>query len=320
MLAAAHARNDRPLTRWVRGGVGSWRVLQRAAATAGFPACLLGLLVTGLGASALAAVELPGFLTPKKSLVTHGGTVFELRIVPREDDTGASILITKAQLQQTIAVLDKRLKAQGMRDARVAAGDDERIVVKLPGVAADAAKPVRNLLEKTGKLELREVSTRNDEASPDGKTLAARVAAKEEIVPGYRIYPYTRKDADGNETTTPILLNRRSAISGGDIALATPSPQQADAVFITLNKPGTDKMIAFTKDMARGKDRIAIVLDGIVISAPVVNFVPLGKSFIIEGLREPGEVQSLVCALSCPLEFSVVIETERSIPPPNESK
>ena len=44
------------------------------------------------------------------------------------------------------------------------------------------------------------------------------------------------------------------------------------------------------------------MLDGEVISAPVVNQVPLGKQFIIEGLREPGEVQSLANSLMNPLE------------------
>ena len=39
-------------------------------------------------------------------------------------------------------------------------------------------------------------------------------------------------------------------------------------------------MIALTKNMRPQVDRIAIVLDGEVISAPVVNQVPLGKQFI----------------------------------------
>jgi SecD/SecF fusion protein len=105
------------------------------------------------------------------------------------------------------------------------------------------------------------------------------------------------------------------ALGGSDIADAVPSPQQADAVSITLNAEGTDKMIALTKNMRSGVDRIAIVLDGEVISAPVVNQTPLGKQFIVEGLREPGEVQHLASALMNPLENPLVVEMEDTVSP-----
>ena len=294
--------------------------MRQPAATAKLPARLAGLLLAGLCTSALAAVELPGFLTPKKSMARHGGTVFELRMVPREDGNGAAIPITKAQLRQTLTGLDHRLKSFGIRDATLTPNGDDGLQINVPGVAAEAAKPIRKLLEKSGKLELREVSTRNDEAGPDGQTLAARVAANKEIVPGYKVFLLTRKDADGNEIVSPILLNRRAAISGSDIALATPSPQQADAVLVTLNREGTDKMIALTKDMQPGRGRIAIVLDGEVVSAPVLMQAPLGKNFIVEGLREPGEVQTLASALMNPLELRVTIEAERNVAPPATPK
>lgn len=320
MLAAAHARNDHPPTRWVCGGVGSWLGLLPLVNTVKPPPHLLGLLVAVLCTHALAASELPGFLTPKKTLASHGGTVFELRMEARKDDNGAAIPITKAQLKQTLAVLDKRLKSSDIRDALLTENGDDGLLVKVPGVDADAAKPVRNLLEKTARLVLREVFTRNDETGPDGKSLAERVAANKEIVPGYKVFSHKHKDGDGNEITTPILLNKRTAIGSWDIEQAMASPQQAEAVAITLNREGANKLIALTKDMVAGRDRIAIVLDDEVISAPVVRSTPLGKQFVIEGLREPGEVQTLVAALMYPLEFRVAIETQRNIPPPTALK
>jgi SecD/SecF fusion protein len=57
------------------------------------------------------------------------------------------------------------------------------------------------------------------------------------------------------------------------------------------------------------------VLDGEVISAPVVNQTPLGKQFIVEGLREPGEVQHLASALMNPLENPLVVEMEDTVSP-----
>jgi|TARA_B110000037_G_scaffold222718_1_gene299102 hypothetical protein len=42
-------------------------------------------------------------------------------------------------------------------------------------------------------------------------------------------------------------------------------------------------MIAATKPIAGGIDRIAIMVDGKFLSAPVVQSVPLGKNFVISG-------------------------------------
>jgi SecD/SecF fusion protein len=62
-------------------------------------------------------------------------------------------------------------------------------------------------------------------------------------------------------------------------------------------------------------DRVAIVLDGQVLSAPVIRQVPLGKDFIIEGLNDPGEVQNLANALTNPLGNPLKIDEMRTIPP-----
>jgi SecD/SecF fusion protein len=223
--------------------------------------------------------------------------------------------VTPQQVDQAILVIEKRLNSMGTSEPLIARQGTDGILVQMPGVEPETSAKIRNTLEKVAKLELREVSRRNDEAGDDGKPLAERVQSGEEIIPGYKAYTLKGKDEDGNEYTRPILLNRRMALGGSDIADAVPSPQQADAVSITLNAEGTDKMIALTKNMRSGVDRIAIVLDGEVISAPVVNQTPLGKQFIVEGLREPGEVQHLASALMNPLENPLVVEMEDTVSP-----
>ncbi len=244
-----------------------------------------------------------------------GGSSFSLRIMPREDADGGKMPITKEQVDQAILVIEKRLNSMGTTEPMIARQGADGILVQMPGIEPEQSAVVRETLEKVAKLELREVSPRNDEVGADGKPLAQRVLDGDEIVVGYRAYTYKHKDEDGKETSTPILLNRRMALGGSDIANAVPSPQQADAVSITLNNDGEDKMIALTQHMRPGVDRIAIVLDGEVISAPVVNQVPLGKQFIIEGLREAGEVQSLANSLMNPLENPLTVDEERTVSP-----
>jgi SecD/SecF fusion protein len=251
----------------------------------------------------------------KGGIDIRGGSSFSLTIQPRQDADGNLMPITSSQVDQAINVIEKRLNGMGTAEPIIARQGKDGILLQMPGVEPSESNRIRATLEKVAKLELREVSPRNEEVGPDHKTLAARVLEGSEIVPGYRAFNHKSKDEEGKEIQRPILLNRRAALGGSDIALATPSPQQADAVAITLNGAGTDKMIALTKNMRPQQDRIAIVLDGEVISAPVVNQVPLGKQFVIEGLREPGEVQSLANSLMNPLENALQVGEFRNVSP-----
>ena len=272
------------------------------------------LLTVGICALCLLAASPPKERL-KGGIDILGGSSFSLHIQPRTDAEGKDQPVTPSQVEQAIMVIEKRLNGMGTAEPIIARQGTNGILLQMPGVEPEESARIRTTLEKVAKLELREVSPRNDEVGADRKSLALRVFEKSEIIPGYKAFTHKSKDEDGNETKRPILLNRRAALGGSDIALATPSPQQADAVAITLNGAGTDKMIALTKNMRPGVDRIAIVLDGEVISAPVVNQVPLGKQFVVEGLREPGEVQSLANSLMNPLENALVVDEMRNVSP-----
>ena len=251
----------------------------------------------------------------KPGIDIAGGSAFLLRIQPKENQNGDKMPITADQVEEAIRVIQGRLDAMGTAEPLIARQGEDGILVQMPGVKPEESAQIRKTLETVAKLELREVSTRSSEVGADGKTLAQRVFDGEEIVPGYRAYELTQKDQDGNESTTPILLNRRAALGGADIVRATPSMSQMDSVDITLDGPGTDKMIALTQHMRPGHDKIAIVLDGVVQNAPVVQSVPLGKNFVINGLDEPGESKKLANALMNPLENPLIVDEERSVSP-----
>ena len=272
------------------------------------------VLTLGICALCIAAV-IPPKDRLKGGIDILGGSSFSLHIQPRMDAEGNEMPITPSQVDQAITVIEKRLNSMGTAEPIIARQGSNGILLQMPGVEPQESERIRASLQKVAKLQLHKVSPRNDELGPDRKSLAARVAERLEKEPGYLAFNHKSKDQDGKEIQRPILLKRIPGLGGADIALATPSPQQADAVSITLNGPGTDKMIALTKDLRPGVDRIAIVLDGEVISAPVVNQVPLGKQFIIEGLSEPGEVQNLANSLMNPLENALVVDEMRTVSP-----
>lgn len=244
-----------------------------------------------------------------------GGSSFYLRIQPKENENGDKIPVTTEQVEEAIRVIRDRLDSMGTSEPLIARQGEDGIMVQMPGVEPEESRQIRETLETVAKLELREVNMDGYSPGPAGKSLAQRVMDGEEIVPGYRAYEMTTEDDEGNEATSAILLNRRIALGGSNIVFASPSQQQSDAVDITLDGDGTDKMIALTKDMKAG-EQIAIVLDGVVMSAPgLQRHGPLGKNFVINGLDKPGETTALANALMNPLENPLVVEQESSVSP-----
>ncbi|BCU77686.1 protein translocase subunit SecD [Luteolibacter sp. LG18] len=239
-----------------------------------------------------------------------GGSSYSLRVQQHEDETtGEKTSVTKSQVEQAIKVIEQRLNGAGTSEPLIAAQGEDKILVQMPGVTPEEAKKIRETLERVAHLELRQVHPRSNE-------LVGAIAANTEVAPpGYKVFQQKLKDSEGKTFTSPILLSRRVALGGPDVAHATPSPTQHDAVSITLNAKGGDKMIALTEHMQPGVDRIAIVLDNEVISAPSVKTVPLGSQFQIDGLDKPGEVQDLANALMNPLENGLKVEEERSVSP-----
>jgi len=244
-----------------------------------------------------------------------GGSSFTLRVQERTAEDGSTEAVTHQQVDQAIKVIEQRLNSMGTTEPLIARQGDDRVLVQMPGVDPEESERIRAILEKVAKLELREVHRETDQPTPGGKTLAQQVADGEEFRPGYKAFQLKDKDAQNNEISRPILLSRRVALGGSDVKNASPSVSRADAVSILLNSKGGDKMIALTEKMEAGRDRIAIVLDGEVLSAPVVQSVPLGTQFEITGIDKPGEAQNLANALMNPLENPLVVEEQRTVSP-----
>jgi preprotein translocase subunit SecD len=263
---------------------------------------------------AMAGLVAP-FSSAEDELAEKGGHSFRIRVEGHMDEAGAKVPVTAEQVDRAIRVIGQRLEGMGIAGIQAAREGETGILLKVPGADADQAARISAMLEKSCQLGLHEVSPRNDETDAGGKTLAQRVLEGEEIVPGYRALIQKGKDADGNDYETPILVNRRKALGGKDISMAAISHRGPDAVDVTLNGAGTDKMIALTKDKRPGIDRLAIVLDGVVMSAPVLLSVPLGRNFQINGLHEPGEAQSLAISLMHPLENGLKVENVTRVPP-----
>jgi len=270
-----------------------------------------------IGVTALCALAVwPPDKTLKGGIDIVGGSAFTLRVQPNKDpNTGKPIPVSPDAAQQAIKTIEKRLNTLGTKDLFIQRQGDDRIRVQMPGIEPEEAARVRTILERAAKLELKELNLDGYNPGADGRTLAERVNSGDEIVPGFKAYEHKYDDNEGNERTEMLLLNRRTALDGSNIQKAFPNSFDPTQIDITLNGEGEDKMIAMTKDMTKGRDKIAIVLDGEVMSAPVVQAVPLGRQFVITGMADYEESRNLSNALLNPLKNELLIEEERTVSP-----
>lgn len=271
-----------------------------------------------LGVSALCVIALyPPKDTLKLGIDLAGGSSFTLLVKPKTDETtGQSIPLTADDVKQAKATIEKRLNTYGNVEMTSVVQGNDKILIQMPGMSPETAKDIRVQLEKVARLEVRKVNPDGSQPGPNGKNLAERIKDNEEPrMPGFRVYEH-HYDHEGTKRTEYLLLSNRVAWTGKDVQHAYPESMGGGvSVGITLTNAGGDKMRNLTKDLLPGRDRIAVVLDGEVITAPGLKEVPLGKNFQIDGQESFEEARALANALKNPLENPLEIIDERTVSP-----
>jgi len=236
---------------------------------------------------------------------------YTLRLGTEEPSIGPASQRTSRDLEQTITILEKRLNSLGVKNLLVQSQGNDRVVVKVSGITETTAEQIHATLTQPAKLELKLVH-------PDNRKLANKVAAdpKNKLIPGYELKVLKDTDDDGKATSENILVKKRASIDGSSIMHAQelygPYEGQLD---VELNAEGAAKMFKVTKKMHHGRDRLAIVLDGKVLSAPVVQST-LSKKFQISGMGGAKEAKALAATLLNPLKIPLILEKEESFTPP----
>ena len=243
----------------------------------------------------------------KPGIDLAGGASFTLQVQPKVDqDAGETIEVTSSAIQQAVKTLQGRLNPDGTKDMLIQPQGKDMIIIEMPGVSEEEAAWVREIIQKQSVLELRAVHTNND-------SLAPQVAAKETAVPGYRLYTHTyTNDRTGDPVTEQLLLEKRNKIEGKHVKKAFPDQGSTGVVRVELSNSGGKLMRNLTAPMTKGSDRLAIVLDGEINSAPVVQ-ATLSSIFVIEGMGDAEECRNLSATLMNPLENPLKILKESTV-------
>lgn len=237
---------------------------------------------------------------------TSGGRDWDMEVV-----NGNRIILSPSQVGDVSAldqamdtakdVIDRRINSLGTLEPTIIRQGADRIVVQVPGLQDPEA--LKQLIGKTAKLEFKLV---DDQADPDD-TAAGKARVGSQILP----YP-------GNPRGTPYIAVRRlGGIAGDKLVKADQTfDQQTNqpAVTIQFDGEGGQKFARMTQQNT-GK-LFAIILDGQVISAPIINEPILGGISQISGSFTVESANQLAIALrsgALPVDLKVV--EERSVGP-----
>lgn len=222
----------------------------------------------------LVVVCVVGF-TPLNERITQGldiqGGVSVIMTASKADGSTP----TTEEMQTATAIVQQRVNSLGAAETSVQQQGTDSILVQIPG-ATDADEAVKTI-GQTGHLEF----VRLDDIG-DADALAKINAGTENV-----------QLKDG--TYTAFLDG--SHIESTSISQASNSATGYYAVNIDLDDEGTQKFAEVTKELAPTNGRIAIVLDGVVNSAPAVQSEITGGQVSITGNFSIEDARSLKTVL-----------------------
>ena len=260
-------------------------------------------------ASMLVAFSIATIWPPEKKIALgldiKGGTSFLIKLQQLDKDKP----ITPGLLDQAVEVIRKRVDYFGAGEPIISPVGQDRILVQIPGLDTAKIQEAREQLSKVAKLEFRLVYPDN------GERLGAIDKGTDVVPPEYKIENYKHVAEENEKATTERLLVKKKADLGGDRVSESHAfyGNEGWTVQLKFDGDGAKKFGQITEQY-KGH-RFAIVLDGIIQSAPVIRDAIYGGDAVITGHFSEKEARGLASVLENPLQTPVSIEEERSVSP-----
>ncbi len=252
-------------------------------------------------------------------------------------------------LDESIQRLSDRIDTLGLREIPISKQGTDRIAIELPGLDKEAVEEIKRILESLGRLEFRIAADAQDgidlgaeerkldewkRKNPEGKPEAFNALPENAGGPrkGIRWTPLWVDRKDPNRKAEPIppfrdevalrdeaALGKPEWVFGGDdlkFTGATQDTNGAPAVLFEMKNEEAGPFGDFTQTY-KGR-RMAIVLDGAIRSAPVIEEKLPGRGIITGGMRgfsfeEMNELRTVLRSGS--LRLAPILDSEVSIGP-----
>ena len=205
--------------------------------------------------------------------------------------------IQEAALKQSLEIVRKRIDESGTKEPLIQRSGKKRILLQLPGVKDP--ERIKELLGTTAKLTFHMVDEDNTNSLKANKAPFGKIIVQDYINPEIK-----------------YLVEKKSRVGGENLVDANASfdPSEGHAVSFRFDTTGAQKFGKATSDNV-GK-RFAVILDGVVITAPVIRSAITGGSGIISGnftSQEAADLAVLLRAGALPAPLNIV--EERSVGP-----
>jgi SecD/SecF fusion protein len=289
-----------------------------------FPERHYGNLVEAIGTNAIASyfpfVKTEGEPNPTRTILNRlqrdaagriklgldlqGGQSFlvEMDTTKLADGTDAESAITQA-----VEVLRKRVDKFGVAEPVIQPAGGNRISIQMPGLSEAETESARQQISRAAFLEFRMVHPQNEQLLAEGITRE----------PGYEILYEQEANPDGTTRNIPMFVKRKpeGGLTGKymkrAMAVFDPVTGQPEIQF-ELDTEGAAIMSKLSRENIG--QRMAIVLDGVIYSAPVLQS-EIGAQGRITGKFDLKEAKQLEQVLENPLEAPLKIIEERGVDP-----
>ena len=265
------------------------------------------LLIVG---ASLAGVLSAGW-TPVLGVQLQGGVEVVLR--PANE-------VSDEQFERALEIIRNRVDAIGVAEPDITRQGDQ-VVIQLPGVK-DKQRAV-DLIGKTAELTFRPVITFFDPLDPNQRAAAQQVVEGSQVAEGENVDEDTEQMVSLSDLLTPPEEDEATAtvallgsagqmgfvlapaeLTGEVIEEAVATFQGEWIVNLSLNDEGA--LLFDQMAVANYERQVAIVLDGVVESAPTINAVEFNGQAVISGSFDEAEAKNLALVLrfgALPVEF-----------------
>ncbi len=273
-------------------------ITPKSAKTPAHPGRSIAILAIAIIAFSLLAIFQGTSI--KLGLDLRGGTSVTLQ--PRASQGGK---ITSAAIDQAVGIIRQRVNSLGVAESEVSAqgsGTNRQIVISVPG---ETGRRIVDLVGQTAELRFRQVlataPAAASAAASDSKT-ATTAGVSPAINAQFAALDCTkaanRQGGGGDAPTQTIVACDRTGTSkyilapaevlGSQVSKATAAIDQQGAagwyVLLNFNGEGTSKFGALTTrvtSLPAPQNQVAIVLDGLVVSAPrIIQAIVTGSAQI----------------------------------------
>jgi len=257
----------------------------------------------------------------KLGLDLQGGTSFLVRMdtnrlayveTVTNSSSGAVEVITnmartEGALSQAVEVLRKRVDAFGVAEPIIQPAGGNCILIQLPGLSHEAKVSAEKQIQKAAYLEFRMVKEDSDEI----------IKNNEPIPPGYVLLKRVEPQPNGPPTIEQIIVKKKPEKGlAGDIienSMAVRGNLGEPQIDFRLNSEGAKRFGEVTRNNIG--QRLAIILDGELYSAPVIQSAIETGSGQITGRFTVEQAQELANVLQNPLRAPLTIDSSYDVDP-----